>query len=142
MGERFCEIFLGGHSCYTELLTDFLDRIAIEAMQQQSARLARWQLQQRALQLVELLLKGGLRFGALISICLKLCVEIRDIHCWRNGSLQYGMLVQNMTCDREEVGFGTTNGILILDTQKTEKHLLRKVGHIRSVAQAQRQETS
>jgi hypothetical protein len=45
------------------------------------------------------------------------------------------MLVKYVTCNRDEIGLGASDGFVMLHSHQAQKHLLRKVGRVGSIAQ-------
>jgi hypothetical protein len=51
------------------------------------------------------------------------------------------MLMEHVTRDRQQVGFGAADLVVTLHPQETQEHLLRQVGNIRRVSQSRSQKT-
>lgn len=46
------------------------------------------------------------------------------------------VLQEDVTCNREEIGFGVPNLVVAVNAQEAQKHFLRKVSDVRRVSQA------
>lgn len=134
------QVFLGRRPCDTELLTDLLDGEALEAVENERGRNHGGQLVQYGLQCFHSLLDLALALRIVRGGDLQFCERLVDIDHRRGRVLAKRVLVDDVTRDGEQVGFGAADGVVAVDPQEPEKNLLRQVRGVRRVAQTKRQE--
>jgi len=93
-------------------------------------------LRQRPLQ--DLHLPGGVgaHCGILVTLYGDVIQGIGDIDGHRLCCLAQCVLLQDVARDGDEVRFRVPNGILLLHSKQTQKYLLRYIGDVVDVAQA------
>jgi hypothetical protein len=118
---------------------DFIQRPAFATVQEKTCLGIGWDLLERELHFLGAALEIyfqreiGLDCEALVGDWVGDISRLRDLHP------DESVLMKDVACDREEIGLGTANLLVPVDTQEPEKDLLGQVAHVGRVPQARRE---